>query len=262
MDIPSEEYSEEYFQIIRKRYLLQDAWMKTRIMDVISSLNPSPGETILDVGCSVGTISLECRKRGALVTAVDYSDIAIRMARELELEVLGENGIEYRSLDVKDISSLSRKFDKVVTADFIEHISRELFEIFISGVKHLMRVGSIMVIYTPNGSVKPNFFQKFVRLLGLLSCFKNDDLKREERHSFSRRSYLSSELEVTLDEKYEYLHVDVKTASYLHETLIKNNFKIHKIKVSRGSSRLQKLPYPFNILWGGHLCVIAEKVCA
>jgi len=260
MDIPSEEYSEEYFQIIRRRYLLQDAWMRKRIVDVLSSLNPSPGETILDVGCSVGTISLECRKIGALVTAVDYSDIAIRMARELELEVLGENGIEYRVLDVKDLSSLSRKFDKVVTADFIEHISRELFEIFISGVTQLMRVGGIMVIYTPNGLVSPNLLQKLVRLFGLLPGFKNDDLKKEEIHSFSQQSHLSDELKYTMDEKYEYLHVDVKTASYLHETLTKNNFKIQKIKVTRGSSRLQKLPYPFNILWGGHLCVIAEKV--
>ena len=260
MDIPSEEYSEEYFQIIKKRYLLHDAWMQKRIVDVLSSLQPSQGETILDVGCSVGTISLECRKRGALVTGIDYSDIAVKMARELELTVFGENKIEYRSLNVKDISSISRKFDKVVTADFIEHISRDLFELFLSQVKQLMRFGSILVIYTPNGFVKPNLLQKFVRILGLLPGLKNDDFKREENRSFSQRSYSPDELEITLDEKYEYLHVDVKTASYLYETLNKDNFKICQIRVSRSSSRLQKLPYPFNILWGGHLCIIAEKV--
>ncbi len=255
-EIPSEEYVQEYFDIIRRRYLGRDPWMVKRISDVISSLRPRPGETILDIGCGVGTVSLECRKRGLAVTAIDYSATAIRMARELEYDVLGRNEIDYHCLDVKDIASLDRKFDKIVSADFIEHISRPLFESMLPRIADLMQEDAILVLYAPNGSVRPGTIQKIVRLAGLLPLLKKGSkMRNNPGTSRSIRTHFPGEIDP--EEKYEYLHVDVKTAAYLYNTLGQFGFRIQSLKVSRSSSRLEVLPYPYNILWGGHLSVVA-----
>lgn len=257
-EIPAQEYAEEYFEIIRRRYLSRDAWMARRISEVMSSLRPRPGETILDIGCGVGTVSLECRKRGLAVTGIDYSETAIKMARELEASVLGRNEIDYRCLDVKDIASLGRKFDKIVSADFIEHISKPLFEYMLSRIGELMKGHSILVLYTPNGSVRTDPLQKVVRLVGLLPPLK---VGREMRVDPGPQQSPSPDTTagITPDEKYEYLHVDVKTAAYLCEALARSGLIIHSLKVSRSSSRLEVLPYPYNILWGGHLRVVAGR---
>lgn len=258
IDLPSTEYTEEYYQLTINQYLENQPWMRKRIKDILSLLHPSPGEHILDVGCGIGTISLECGKRGASVIAVDYCDTAVRMARELELAVLGKNEIDYRCLDIKDISTISKKFDKVISADFVEHISKTLFEIFLSEVKLLMKERSSLVIYTPNGFVQPSVLQKIVRLVGLLPCLRNSNLKEMKKRNCSQRHYPLNPLEAFPDdEKYNYLHVDVKTASYLYETLNKSGFKVYTLRVSRSSSRLEALPYPYNVLWGGHLCIAA-----
>ena len=250
-EIPQSEYVEDYYEVQRRRYLDRDTWARGRISDVLSVLQPSPGERILDVGCGIGMISLECRKRGSDVTAIDYSEVAVRMARALEREVLGGSEIEYRCMDAGSLMSLSGLYDKAVAADSIEHISKRLFETFLREVRLRLKDEGVLVLYTPNGPVvQPNLIQKVVRLVGLLPYFRLRDAK--DIHPAAP--------EDALDEKYEYLHVDIKTGRYLKRTLAKYEFRVEKIVCSRGFSRLLRLPYPFNVLWGGHLCVTARKI--
>jgi 2-polyprenyl-3-methyl-5-hydroxy-6-metoxy-1,4-benzoquinol methylase len=260
-DLPSQSYTEDYYRLHQRRYLLNDAMSQRIIVDVLSSLQPGPGESILDVGCGTGVISLESYKRGALVTGIDYSDAAVKMARELALTVVGRNEIEYRCMGIQDIPTLSRRFDKISCADFIEHISRELFESFLKQVRQVMKPGGRMIIYTPNGIIPdPTLGQKLIRLAGLLPLFRHDDIAAIEKTTLAWRWYPLGKSESVSDQEFEYLHVDVNPAAYLMGALKKYGFRVIRIKITRGSSRLQKLPYPFNILWGGHICVTAQKI--
>lgn len=260
-DLPARSYTEDYYRLHRRRYLLNDAMSQRRIVDVLSSLQPGRGESILDVGCGIGVISLESYKRGASVTGIDYSENAIKTARELALTVLGKNEIEYLCMGIEDIPALSRRFDKVSCADFVEHISRELFETFLKLVRPVMNPGGRMIIYTPNGLIsKPTLGQKLIRLTGLLPPFRHDDITVIEKTTLTQRWYPLGGSEVIPDQEFEYLHVDVKPAAYLIGTLKKFGFRVLRTTITRGSSRFQKLPYPFNILWGGHICVTVQKI--
>jgi len=260
-DLPAQSYTEDYYRLHRRRYLLNDAMSQRRIVDVLSSLQPGPGESILDIGCGIGVISLESYKRGALVTGVDYSENATKIARELALTVLGKNEIEYLCIGIQDIPTLQRRFDKVSCADFIEHISRELFETFLKLVKQVMNPGGRMIIYTPNGLIpEPTLLQKLIRLTGLLPSFRHDDIAAIEKSTQAQRWYPLDKSETVPDQEFEYLHVDVKPAAYLIGTLKKYGFQVIKIIITRSSSRFQKLPYPFNILWGGHICITVQKI--
>jgi 2-polyprenyl-3-methyl-5-hydroxy-6-metoxy-1,4-benzoquinol methylase len=260
-DLPGESYTEDYYRLHRRRYLLNDTMSQKRIVDVLSSLQPRPQENLLDVGCGIGVISLESYKRGASVTGVDYSENAVKIARKLAMTVLGENKIEYLCLGIQDIPVLRQRFDKVSCADFVEHISRELFEAFLKSVKQVMNPGGRIVIYTPNGMVpEPTLLQKLIRLIGLLPPLRYDDIAAMGKSTLSQRWYPLGQSEDVPDQEFEYLHVDVKPAGYLIETLRKHGFRASKIIATRSSSRFQKLPYPFNILWGGHICITAQKI--
>lgn len=50
--------------------------------DVVSLLNPQPGETILDLGCGTGDLSYEIHKYGATVTGMDSSPEMINTAKK------------------------------------------------------------------------------------------------------------------------------------------------------------------------------------
>src|SRR5262245_26470004 len=51
-----------------------------------------PGERFLEVGCGRGEVSIAASFAGAEVCAVDYSESALRLAREKAAEVAGQRG--------------------------------------------------------------------------------------------------------------------------------------------------------------------------
>jgi SAM-dependent methyltransferase len=258
-DIPAECYTPDYYRLHRKRYLMRDAWVEKRLWDVVTALRPHAGETILDVGCGIGMIALECRKWGAAVTAIDYAEAALRTARDLELAVFGDHRIRYQRLQADRIQSLPETFDKIVAADFIEHISPEIFLGVLCGAAERLRPGGLLVLYTPNGFHQATVAQRLIRRLGLLPPLRLDELKTFAERRRSRIWYPGDGEEGPPDQRYEYLHVDVKSARNIVKALRSSGFKATKVSVSRSSSRLQALPYPYNLLWGGHLCVSARK---
>ncbi len=48
-------------------------------------------------------------------------------------------------------------------------------------------------------------------------------------------------------------------AEAMLETLRRSGLRAERVSVSRSSSRLQALPHPLNLLWGGHRCISARK---
>lgn len=258
LDIPAECYTPDYYRLHRKRYLLRDAWVEKRIRDVLDALRPRAGETILDVGCGIGMIALECRKWGARVDAIDYSEAALQAAGELERTIFGDNRIRYQRLEAHRLDSLGELFDKIVCADFIEHISPEMFRAFLNAARRRLKPHGLLILYTPNGPHRATSLQKLIRLLGLLPPLRSDDLKTFARRRRSQPWYPVDGESRPPDQQYEYLHVDIKSARDIGKALRDCGFRPGRIAVSRSSSRLQSLPYPCNLLWGGQLCISAR----
>lgn len=83
-------------------------------LEVLKKVLPKGG-TVLEVGCGNGFISREIIDRGAQLTAIDYSEEAIKNARKLNLE---------GKFIVADIYKFKPqgKFDFIICAEVLEHM--------------------------------------------------------------------------------------------------------------------------------------------
>lgn len=77
---------------------------------LIECLNVVPGESILEIGCGSGVVSLHCAKMGAKVTAGDINPVAVELTRKnAKLNDLNINVILTNVYD-----SISGTFDTIV----------------------------------------------------------------------------------------------------------------------------------------------------
>jgi 2-polyprenyl-3-methyl-5-hydroxy-6-metoxy-1,4-benzoquinol methylase len=81
---------------------------------LLRTLGAIRGLRVLDVGCGQGRFTRELARRGAQVTAIDWSDAMVRRARRHEREC--PLGIRFRHLDAREIGATWRagSFDRVV----------------------------------------------------------------------------------------------------------------------------------------------------
>lgn len=68
-------------------------------IEVLSLLQPRPGERILDMGCGTGDLMAQIAAAGAFPTGIDLSEEMVRQAREKypELSIQAENACHYRT---------------------------------------------------------------------------------------------------------------------------------------------------------------------
>lgn len=100
-----------------------DAQELTVHQEVILRLSGGVSELrVLELGCGTGTLSAELARRGAVVTAIDFSDGMLRLARERH----GEMGITFIQADVLSLD-LSQRFDLIVGTFFLHEIAAASF---------------------------------------------------------------------------------------------------------------------------------------
>ena len=82
---------------------------------VLQLLNPRAGETVLDAGCGNGVLARRLARDGAVVTAFDFSDALIELARKRSRAT--DTGVDYRVMDATDEAALlqlgARRFDAI-----------------------------------------------------------------------------------------------------------------------------------------------------
>jgi ubiquinone/menaquinone biosynthesis C-methylase UbiE len=76
------------------------------------------GKKLLDVGCGDGVLSYLFVKEGAKVCGIDYSDIAVKLAKEKTKNI----GIEFKQGSAYELPYEDNFFDIVVSSDVIEHL--------------------------------------------------------------------------------------------------------------------------------------------
>ena len=111
---------------------------------VMFSLLPKTGEggRVLDVGCGVGTVSLELQDRGFEVYGIDFSSVAIEKAREK-----GVNAIEC-DVDGNGIPFEDGYFDVVWAGDVVEHVFDPMF--LLEEISRVLKTTGKVLISTPN----------------------------------------------------------------------------------------------------------------
>lgn len=110
---------------------------------VMFSLLPRESGRLLDIGCGVGSISLELQKKGFDVTGIDFSEVAIEKAKE--------RGVSAHVVDVdkEGLSAFSdNHFDVVWAGDVVEHVFDPLF--LFAEVKRVLKPTGVFLLTIPN----------------------------------------------------------------------------------------------------------------
>ncbi|HEX6558759.1 MAG TPA: methyltransferase domain-containing protein, partial [Longimicrobiales bacterium] len=76
----SDHYDDAYFADLSARYRTRNRFARRRIANVFSMLPELKGRRFLDVGCGMGTFTLEAAARGASAVGLDLAPAGIKAA--------------------------------------------------------------------------------------------------------------------------------------------------------------------------------------
>jgi len=121
-----------------------------RVQIVVEALDPRPGEKILDVGCGAGGFVFHCAKAKALAFGIDYSKVSIEAAANICEKCGVSLNTRFLVGNAAYFPFKDSSFDKIVAADFIEHISEEEKEMLLKEIRRVLKPCGICVIFTPS----------------------------------------------------------------------------------------------------------------
>src|SRR5262249_46802172 len=122
------------------------AWMaappSVHMTDCLEFFKPRNVETVLDAGCGVGRWSIFLARHGFLVSGCDFSENAIRFAREWATRE--RLAAEFDVAPVTAIPFNGEIFDGVVAALVLDSLSRREMAIAIDGFHDRLRRGGLL----------------------------------------------------------------------------------------------------------------------
>jgi ubiquinone/menaquinone biosynthesis C-methylase UbiE len=141
-------YDEAYFADLSARYRTRNRFARQRIANVFSLMPELSGRRFLDIGCGMGTFTMEAATRGAIAVGLDLAPAGIAAARR----VAKEENVAAANFTLADAAMLPFKTgsaDVAIAADFTEHLDDDtLYRVF-NDLARVIRSGGTLIIYTP-----------------------------------------------------------------------------------------------------------------
>lgn len=147
----SDHYDEAYFADLSARYRTRNRFARQRIANVFSLLPELRGARFLDVGCGMGTFTLEGAKRGAVAVGLDLAVPGIKAAKR----VANDENVGSATFILADAAGLPLRTgstDVVVAADFTEHLDDDTLGRVLQEIARVTKKDGTLVIYTPEAS--------------------------------------------------------------------------------------------------------------
>jgi ubiquinone/menaquinone biosynthesis C-methylase UbiE len=144
-------YDDAYFADLSRRYRTRNRFARRRIANVFSLLPELKGRRLLDIGCGMGTFTLEAAARGAHAVGLDLAPAGIAAAQR----VAREENVGNASFTLADAAVLpfrAAAADVVIAADFTEHLDDDTLGRVLADLARVTRSGGTLVIYTPEAS--------------------------------------------------------------------------------------------------------------
>jgi 2-polyprenyl-3-methyl-5-hydroxy-6-metoxy-1,4-benzoquinol methylase len=113
---------------------------------VISGLEKgwwSPGMTVLEIGCGLGTAAAWLAQRGLQVVAIDVSSHVIKQARKA---YPNQRGLEFRQADACAPTNISTVFDIIIDTGCLQHIPTSIRDCYCQNLLAWSRTGSRFVV--------------------------------------------------------------------------------------------------------------------
>lgn len=125
-----------------------------RVGYILSQSGDLRGKKVLDVGCGGGILSESLARAGALVTAIDMSEVALATAQN-HAQQAGLN-IDYQNITAEALAATGAKFDLITCMEMLEHVPEPAS--IIHSLAQLGRAGADIFVSTINKNPKSFLF--------------------------------------------------------------------------------------------------------
>ncbi len=105
-------------------------------------------QTLLDIGCGWGYLLITAAKKYKI------KGLGITLSKEQQKEFQKrikeenlENYLEVELMDYRDLQSLDRKFDRIVSIGMLEHVGRKNYDKFIKTAKKILNPGGLFLLH-------------------------------------------------------------------------------------------------------------------
>jgi len=112
------------------------------IDDVLKVVDPKPGEKILDAGIGTGNLAVKMAERGAIVTGIDFSPVALAIAKKKI------PSLETHEVDLtKGLGKFEDNyFDVIVSSNVLYNIPRNQRDFVVKEFKRKLKPGGRIVL--------------------------------------------------------------------------------------------------------------------
>ena len=152
----ADHYDDAYFDDLATRYRTRNRFARRRIANVFSLLGEVDGNTLVDLGCGMGTFTIEAAARGAFAIGVDPAPAAVRAARSVANAEDATNASFIRA-DAAMLPLHDASADVVLAADLTEHLDDVTLARILREAGRALRTGGRLVLYTPD---RQHFFER------------------------------------------------------------------------------------------------------
>jgi len=126
---------------------LYDA-QRNKVDYTLKKLYLKEGQTLLDIGCGWGYLLITAAKKYKI------KGLGITLSKEQQKEFQKrikeenlENYLTVELMDYRDLPSLGRKFDRIVSIGMLEHVGRKNYDKFIESAKKILNPGGLFLLH-------------------------------------------------------------------------------------------------------------------
>jgi SAM-dependent methyltransferase len=166
----ADHYDEAYFADLSARYRKRNRFARQRIANVFSLVPDLAHRRLLDVGCGMGTFTLEAARRGARAVGLDLAPAGIAAARRVAQQE-GVTRAHFTRADAALLPFGMGSADIIIAADFTEHLDEATLARVFAELGRVAARDATLVVYTP----EPAHIFERLRERGIL-------LKQEPSH--------------------------------------------------------------------------------